>query len=44
MYSVCFDRDQLRLEQYELSLFSIVSVNFQTVSILQSTEVQHQIF
>ena len=44
MYSVCVDRDQPRLDQLELlSLFLIVSVHFQTVSALQSVEVQHKI-
>ena len=43
MYSVFVDRDQSRLEQLELLLFSIVSVNFQTISVLQSIDAQHQI-
>ena len=39
MYLVCVNR----LEKLKLLLFLIVGVNFQTVSVLQSTEVQHQI-
>ena len=42
VYSVCVDRDQLRLLQLEL-LSLIVSVNFQMVSALPSVQVQHQI-
>ena len=41
MYSVCVDRDQSRLEQLDLLLFLIVNVNYQTVSVLESIEVQH---
>ena len=39
--TVCVNRDKLRFEQLELSLFLIVSVNFRKVSVLQSIEVQH---
>ena len=41
--SVCVDRYQSRLEKLEL-VSLIVSVDFQMVSVLQSIEVQHQIF
>ena len=44
MYSVCVDKDQSRLEQLEVSLCFIVSLNFQTVSVLQSVEVQQKFF
>ena len=36
----CVDRDQLRLEELELLL---LFVNFHRISIIHSTEVQHQI-
>ena len=42
MCLVCVDGDQRRLEQAEL-LFLIVSVTFQTVSVLCSIGMQHQI-
>ena len=43
MNSVCPDRDQSRLKQLEL-LFSIVIVSFRVISVLQSTEIEYQIF
>ena len=43
MSSVCVDRDKSRLEQLKLLIFLTVSVNFQTVSVLQSVEIQYQI-
>ena len=43
MFTICVNKDHPRLEQLELLLSLIVSVNFRMVSILQLTEVQHQI-
>ena len=43
MYSICVDRDQSRLNQLELILFFIVSVNLQTVSVLWANQVQRHI-
>ena len=41
---VCVNRDQSRLEYLELLLFLTVNLNVQVVSVLQSIEIQHQIF
>ena len=43
VYTVSVVRDHSRLEHLELLLFLIVSANFETVSVLQSIEIQHQI-
>ena len=41
--SVCADRGQLDFEQLELLLSVIVSINFPSVSVFQSIELQPQI-
>ena len=41
--SVCVDRDQSRLEKLGLLFISVISVNFQMVSVLQAIHVQHKI-
>ena len=43
VYSVCVNRDQLRLVQLKLLSSLIVIVNFQMVSALKPIMVQHQI-
>ena len=43
MFSACVDKNQSRFGQVKLFLFSVVSVNFQMVSVLQLIELQRQI-